>query len=240
MKVKGKMGIVLAVVAGAGMIFTVWLTAKKAPEAVKLKEAALEKKRIDTGDENAQLTKLEALRAQIPCYGPVIASAAVATGSMIASQIIPQEALYDVKKTFQTYKDVTAKLNGPEAEKVIDQITEKKLEQGSNGIKKEIFVIEFLDEQIEIETTIVDILEAEYNINRFFKGCGRITFNEALEFFHEKARERGEEFGWDEYIGDAFYGYCWIDFQHRRGMLNGKPVNFIDMPFPCHPLNEDE
>lgn len=239
-KPKGKLGIILMLAAGAGMIFTVVLTAKKAPEAQKLKEEALEQKKVATGNENVQLTKIESLKAQLPCYAPVIFSAAVTTGSMIASQVMPQGALRNLENTLQTYKDISAKVHGPEAEKLIEQMTEQKITQGTDGMKKETFVLKFNDHDILFETTLLDVMEAEYDCNRFFTGTGQLTFNQLLGFFRLETQERGDEFGWDCYLGEVWYGYSWIDFKHRRGMLDGKPVTFIEFPFDCHSLNEED
>lgn len=236
---KSKMGVFLMLAASAGMIVTIVMTAKKAPEAQKAKEDALALKRQSTGDENAQLTTIESIKAQLPCYAPVIFTAAMATGSMIASQVVPQGALDGLEKTFRTYKDISAKMHGPEAENIIDQMTTQKLTQGTDGMTKETFVIHFNDKDILFETTLLDVLESEYDVNRFFKGTGTITFNQMLQLFHQEEQEFGDEFGWDECLGDAWYGYSWIDFRHRRGMLNGKPVTFIEMPFECHPLDEE-
>lgn len=238
----GKGGIVLALVTGVGLVITVVLTAKKAPEAQKAKEAALEEKREATGDPNAQLTKMESIKAQAPCYIPVACSAAGTMASLVGSQILPQGALNNLEKWKRTYRDISAKVNGPQAEKLISQMTEKTIESKEDGMKMETFILPFNDENIIIEATMLDILMAEYDVNRFFKGTGAITFNQLLDFFPGKLkhRDRGDEFGWNEYLGDAFYGYCWIDFYHRQATLDGKPVTFIDMPFLPHSLNEDD
>lgn len=240
MKLKGKAGIFLTLAAGVGMVATIVLTAKKAPEAQKAKEEALLRKREATGDENAQLTWWESLKVQTPVYIPAITAAAATVGTMVISQIAPQSAIQEMEKWNKTYRDVTAKVNGEKAEQLISQITNQKLTQGTDGIKMETFVLHFNDQDICFDTTIVDVLEAEYDANRFFCGSGGLTFNQLLQLFHQENVERGEEFGWDQYLGDAFYGYSWIDFKHRRGMLNGKPVTFIEFPFEYHTLSEEE
>ena len=237
----GKAGIVLTLLAGAGLVVTIILTAKKAPEAQKAKEEALEEKRKATDDPNAQLTWMESFKAQAPCYGPVACSAAVTAVSLLGSQFLPQSTLNDLEKWKKNYRDISAKLNGSKAEQLINQITEQKIQDETNGgIKKETFILQFNDENIEIETTLIDILESEYNVNRFFIGTGQITFNQLLELFHQDHRNKGDDYGWEGYAGEAFYGYCWIDFCHRRATLNGKPVTFIDMPFLPHSLREDD
>lgn len=239
---KGKIGILLAVLTGVGLVVTVVITANKAPEARAAKEEALNKKRLETGDENAELTKMESIKAQAPSYMPVIFTASATAASLIGSQILPQKAISDLNRWRNAYHDISNRVNGPKAEQLLQSMTEEQLKlQSGSGIKKETFVISCEGEVLEFESTLLDVMEAEYNINRYFHGVGYIKFNEALECFHlDQKVESGDEFGWDMYLGDAYYGYSWIDFQHRRGMKDGKPVTFIDLPFPPHRLDEGD
>ena len=236
MKVRGKLGIVLTVLAGIGMIATVVMAAKKAPEAKQAKDAALALKREETGDETAELTTVESVKAQLPCYAPVIFTAAVSVGTLVGSQILPQQAVWELERWKKTYRDISEKVNGKAATRLMDQMAA----QGTDGMKKETFVLEYDGKNILFESTLLDVYEAEYDTNRFFTGTGEITYNEMMKLFHLDPVEDGDYFGWNIYLGEAWYGYCWIDFCHRRGMLNGKPVTFIDMPFECHSLVEDE
>ena len=250
MKLKGKAGLIFTIIAGAGMIITIVLTAKKAPEAQAAKDQALQAKRETTGDPNAQLTKMESLKAQAPCYAPVLASAAATTASLIGSQVLPQQAINDLNRWKNAYMDISREIHGPKATEIMNQMVEAKAAQDAKGTKntqvtdaykKETFVIQFNGKDIVFETTLVDVLNAEYDSNRFFTGTGGLTFNQMLDLFHLKHEgERGEEFGWDQNLGDIFYGYCWIDFRHRRGMYDGRPVTYIEFPFSPHPLDEDE
>lgn len=238
---KGKAGLVLAIIAGAGMVYTVIMTAKKAPEAKEAKDAALKQKREETGDDTAELTRMEAFKAQAPCYFPVALGAGATLVSVVGSQFLPQKTLNDLEKWKKTYQAVSARLNGVQGEKLMSQITSQQLISGNEGIKKETFIVSCEGTEVEFESTIVDVLDAEYNIDRLFCGKGDISFNEALDFFHaEQHIECGEKFGWDIYLGDTFYGYSWIDFTHRRGMKDGRPVTFIEFPFPPHSLYESD
>jgi len=241
-KPKGKIGIVLTFIAGIGMVVTIIIASKKAPEAQKLKQEALEAKRKKTGDDNAQLTKLESIKAQAPCYAPVAFSAAVAVGSMIGSQIIPQEAIKDINDLSNMYKTVNEKLNGPYVHKAVEDISNQKIIENTNGIKKETFVFKFNGKNIIFDSTLLDVLTSEYEANKAFRlgKNGQLTFNQLLDIFHADERvSGGDDYGWDQEIGAAIYGYYWIDFEHRRGMLNGDPVTFIDTPFSCHLIKEE-
>lgn len=247
---KGKAGIGLTIIAGGGLILTVVLAAKKAPEAQKLKEAALEEKRKTTGDPNAKLTWVESLKAQAGCYAPVIASAAFTMGSMIGSQILPQSALNDITKLHNTYKDMVAKVESKEAAEKIEEmaevrIQEEKKEKSKSAKEKEDdkvcrWAFKFGDRVIEFTASLLEVLESEYEVNRYFIVCGgEVTLNKFLEFFNCDPIEGGDDVGWQEYLGEIFYGYSWIDFKHRPGEHNGRKVTFIDLPFDAHALTEE-
>lgn len=240
MSAKSKFGIFLTILAGGGFIYTIFLTAKKAPEAKEAKEKALADKREQTGDENVQLTFMESAKAQLPCYIPVIATSAATIGGIIGSQILPQGAYSDIKKLHDTYKDISTKINGPQSEKLIDAMVNQKLTPSTDDNALKTFVLNFNDQNIIFEASELQVMMAEYDTNRFFKGSGGITFNQMLQLFTLNPVDRGDEFGWDEVLGDAFYGYSWIEFTHRNGMLNGKPVIFIEFPYSFHSLSEED
>ena len=236
---KGK-GILFAVLAGAGMIFTCYLTAKKAPEAVEKRNEALQKKREETGDENAELTPMESFQAQAPVYVPVAGAGIITLASVVASQIFPEKELKDSQKLFKTYKDISAKLHGPKVENLVSKMAEQKMSQGTDGLKKETFVLHFGNEDILFESTLLDVLTAEYDLNRLFSGLGYASFNQFLDFLHQEHADGGDDYGWDVYLGEVWYGYSWIDTKHRRGVLNGNPVTFIEFPFEPHPMDDEE
>ena len=237
---KRKFGVVLTITTAAAFVWTVVMATKKAPEALEAKQKALEEKRAKTNDENAQLTWVESIKAQMPCYAPVIAGGAVAVTSAIGSQILPQSALNDFDRLHKTYKDITAKVNSPKAEQLISKMTSEKLKIANREPQKEWFVIHFRDDDILFESTFISVLQATYDINKLFSGIGTVTFNQALGFFKQPEVEDGEDYGWDTYLGEAFYGYSWIDFEYRQGKFKGKDVTFIDMTFDPHCLTEEE
>ena len=65
---------------------------------------------------------------------------------------------------------------------------------------------------IQFEKSRSDVIEAFYEANRYFHGRGVITFNEFLECLGLDHVEEGDNRGWEAYIGEAVYGYTWIDF----------------------------
>lgn len=90
------------------------------------------------------------------------------------------------------------------------------------------------------DMTMEQVARAEYCLNRNFVLRGYVTFNEFLHFLGlDDLGEKGEHVGWESYIGEAFYGYQWIDFDHiHRISDEGFRVCDIQMPFPPHSLDD--
>lgn len=212
-KIKGKTVLVLA--AGAGMLITAWLAAKNTPEAQKRKEEALQAKREATGDENAELTFFESAKAQIGAYIPAIISGTVTIGSLVGSEVINKETLKKAEKAVDEFKTMTDKLDGKGSARIIEKAVEqKKLDEKTSKPwdVKERFRIRFQNKVIEFESSRADVIEALYCANRYFQGRGMLTFNQLLEFFNQEPVEEGDDRGWEAYVGEAIYGYTWIDF----------------------------
>ena len=210
-KMKGK---TLLFVAGAGIILTAYLAARNTPEAIKRKEDALHEKRERLNDPNAQLTFIESLKAQFGAYIPAIISGTVTIGSLVGSDIINQQNLNKAKKSFNDFKDMTKKLEGEGAVKTIENAVEqKKLDDKAKKPweTNEHFRIVFQGHSILFESTRANVMEAIYEINRYFHLTGYITFNEMLKYFGQDPVEEGDDRGYEQYIGESIYGYSWID-----------------------------
>ena len=239
-KIKGKT--VFVVVAGVGMVVTAWLAAKNAPEAQKRKEEALQAKRETTGDENAQLTFVESAKAQIGCYIPAIVCGVAALGSLVGSEVINEQNLKRAERKIDDFKDMTDKLNGKGSAKVIEKAVEqKKLDEKNHKPweEKETFRIVFQGKTIEFQSTRADVIEALYETNRYFQGRGIITFNEFLAYLDQDPVEGGNDRGWEAHVGEAVYGYIWIDF----GLMQNEDEPWItDIYFAVYPhfFDEDE
>ena len=213
LKIKGKTVLVLA--AGAGMILTAWLAARNTPEAQKRKEEALQAKREATGDENAELTFFESAKAQFGAYVPAIVSGMVTIGSLVGSEVINNENLKKAEKAVDDFKTMADKLDGKGSSKIIEKAVEqKKLDEKAHKPwnVEETFRIRFQNQTIEFKSTRSDVIEAFYETNRYFQGRGHVTFNEFLQYLGQKSVKEGDDRGWEAYVGEAVYGYTWIDF----------------------------
>ena len=239
-KIKGKT--MLLVAAGLGMGITAWLAAKNTPEAQKRKEAALQEKREKTGDENAKLTFIESAQAQIGAYIPAIVSGMVTIGSLVGSEVINERNLKKAEKAYDDYKEMTDKLGGKGSSRFVEKAVEqKKLDEkaGKPWERPEQFRIVFQGKSIMFESTRAKVLEAIYEANRYFHLRGILTFNEFLQYLEQDSVEEGDDRGWECYIGEAVYGYTWIDFGLKE--CEDEPwVTEIYMPVYPHFFDEED
>lgn len=82
-------------------------------------------------------------------------------------------------------------------------------------------------------------MQAEYHLNRNFILRGYVSVNDFLDFLKLEHTASGDKDGWEEFAGEAFYGYRWVDFEHRHYTTDdGLSVCAIETPFYCHNLNE--
>ena len=239
-KVRGKT--MLLVAAGLGMGLTVWLTAKNTPEAQKKKEAALQEKRERTGDENAQLTFIESAQAQFGAYVPAFISGMITIGSIVGSEVLNEKTLHKAEKAYDDYKDMTDKLNGKGTSKIIEKAVEqKKIDDKAKRPWEmpEQFRIVFQGQSIQFESTRLEVVEACYEANRYFHDRGILTFNEFLDYLGQGSVDEGDSRGWECYIGEAVYGYTWIDFGLKS--CEDEPwVTEIYMPVYPHFFDEED
>ena len=86
-----------------------------------------------------------------------------------------------------------------------------------------------------IRRTFKEVIEAEYHLNRNFVLRGYTDVDELHDFLgmNRLPFEKGKELGWSMYMGEAYYGYDWIDFYHKEMKgADGRQYFIIETPFP--------
>ena len=81
------------------------------------------------------------------------------------------------------------------------------------------------------------VTNAEYHANRNFKLRGEEPFSEFLRFLELKAGDQPgyDMLHWDDYEGETYYGYQWIDFVHLiKQLQDGPDYTQIFYPFEPH------
>ena len=248
----------LTCIGAGGMIATVVLAVKATPNAQKkIAGAKIEKlQALQTSDDPtsvlnspANLTPTETVLACWNEYAPAIA---VGTASLICifganllsrrqqASIISAYAALD--QAFREYRGKVLSLAGVETDHaVMNSIQEEHKDSDEKNPPWEVVQTFYLEGYPKFfDMTMEQVARAEYCLNRIFVLRGYATFNEFLHFLGlDDLGEKGEHIGWESYIGEAFYGYQWIDFDHIHRVSNdGFRVCDIQMPFPPHSLDD--
>ncbi len=92
--------------------------------------------------------------------------------------------------------------------------------------------------------TDAEVSDAEYYANRIFTIKGYLTLNEFYNLLPYALGPVacGDEIGWDQYVGEACYGYIWIDFAHVDHPAENGEEAYTELYFTIlpHPFYEEE
>lgn len=236
---------ILTCLGALGLVGTVVLAVRDTPKAMR----ALTDAKVEKG--STELTRLEAVRAAAPVYLP---AAAVGTGTLVcifAANMLSRKqqatligAYAALDQAFRNYREKAVLFGGPQLDRAItDAVTDEEQDMEDNRPpwnEKQTFYLEGYPGFFE--KTMEEVRTAEYILNRNFVLKGSATFNEFLRFLGlDDLGGKGDIIGWEGYIGEAFYGYQWIDFDHvYRVMDDGLAVCEIRMPFPPHGFDDED
>lgn len=249
---------ILTCIGAGGMIATVVLAVKATPNAQKKIAGAKIGKRpvpqtvddlMSVFDSPPSLTPTETV---LVCWKEYAPAMAVGTASLICifganllsrrQQVSLISAYAALDQAFREYRGKVLSLAGVETDHaVMNSIREEHKDREEKNPPWEVVQTFYLEGYPKFfDTTMEQVARAEYCLNRNFVLRGYATFNEFLHFLGlDDLGEKGEHVGWESYIGEAFYGYQWIDFDHiHRISDEGFRVCDIQMPFPPHSLDD--
>lgn len=245
--------LVLSCVATIGVAVTAVSAAKATPKAIKLIRA--DSKKNHDGNPNA-FTKKEAFMSAWKCYIPSIIFGASTILCIAGAQILNTRqqaslasAYMFIQNSYNQYKSKLKELYGEEAHnKIVDSIIKEKISEVhiscpglcsnstlefDTGMEPEIsrtFYDSFSNRYFE--STISNVIQAEYHLNRNFMLGGAIDLNSFYEFLGLSKIDIGDSLGWDSRDGELY----WIDFNHRISVLDdGMEIYVIDMVFEPAP-----
>lgn len=250
--VKRNSATILTCAGGAGVVATSVMAVKATPKAMKLLEEAKKEK----GEE---LTKMETVKVVGPTYIPTIITGAATLACIFGANILNKRqqaalmsayALLDTK--YKEYKDKVKELYGEETHnEIINAIAVEKADKVNvhaeclcancdlsleeNDGEPKLFYDEHSNRYFE--TTIEQVIQAEYHANRNFTLRGYVYLNEFYEFLGLELTEYGDVMGW-AINDDEIY---WIDFNHRKVVMDdGLEVYIIEAIYPpsYEPWNE--
>lgn len=237
---------ILTGIGGVGVIVTAVLAAKATPKAIKAVEEAKEEK----GDD---LTKAEIVIAAAPAYIPAAVMGMSTIACVFGANVLNkqhQAALMSayalVDTSYKKYRGKLKELYGEEAhEKIVEAIAVEKAEEkyvygsyfGSgcdlSSDERTGDQVLFYDEYSKryFESTIEQVMNAEYHLNRNYVLRGYAVLNELYDFLGLEPTEYGSIMGWAP-LDEGMY---WIEFNHRHVVDDdGLEYYMLEMPFePC-------
>lgn len=238
-KLKRSSPLILTILGAAGVVGTAVLAVRATPKAMKQCEWL----RIErTNNYEKEPTKMEYVQFVWKCYIPA-ASVGLATILCIfganglnrhqQASIASAYALLD--QAYKEYRKKAKELYGEQADisirqKMMDD--PKDLEEPSDGR------ILFYDEASGryFERTMLEVLDAEYQLNRAFITEGQVKLNDFYDLLALPKTKLGATVGWSIDSAVAFFGYQWIDFEHDLvKMEDGLECYILHMEFAPSP-----
>jgi hypothetical protein len=212
---------ILTYIGGAGVIATAVMAVRATPKALDLLDDA----RNEKGDD---LTKLEAVKVAGPVYIPAIVVGASTIACIFGANILNKHqqatlmsayALLDT--THKDYKNKVKELYGEEAnEKVVEEIAKDKYDETdiSESIGKQLFYDDFSGRYFE--STMENVIRAQYAINRKISLHGGACLNEWYEELDIPPTEYGGGLGWSSGMLMDYQWSGWLEFVHKKALIN--------------------
>lgn len=244
--IKRNSATILTICSSIGVVTTTLLAMK----ATKVTREKVEKEKRD-------LTRAEIVRMAIPSYVLVMVSATATIISIFSIAILSkhkQESLMSAYALINTsYKDYQNKVKELYGEKAHDTIIESiaidkanethisggyfgnncDLSLADKSKRKHLFYEAYSNRFFD--STIEQVMSAEYHLNRNYILKGYNALNEFYDFLGLEPLEELAEVGWEPLDEDMF----WIEFNHKKSQLDdGRVFYIIEMPFAPFPADE--
>ena len=219
---------ILTCAGGAGVVATAVLAVKATPKAMMLLERAKEEKGED-------LTKFEVIRAAAPAYIPTVligmSTIACIFGANTLNKyqqgsLMSAYALLD--SSYKEYKSKVVDLYGDEADlRVREEIAKDKYagDEITPDNDKVLFYDEFSGRYFQ--STTVNVLKAEYEVNKKLSTWGGVYLNEFYELVGLPTTDYGDHLGWSAAGMYEMYWEEWLDFNHEKFMLDDGLEGYI-------------
>ena len=235
---------ILTCLGAAGTVVTTLSAIKATPKALeKIEEAEQEK--------NEELTNVEKFKMVTPAYIPTILIGVGTIACIFGANILNkhhQAALVSaytlVDSSFKEYKEKLKELYGTETHNnIVDAIAVEKVDRdwitsgGYMGTQCSLSDEEACGDPVlfyeefsgrYFESTIEQVISAEYHMNRNYILRGYSYLNELYEFLGLETNDYGSVMGW----APTDDGEYWIEFNHRKVVMDDDLECFIlEMPF---------
>lgn len=227
---------ILAIASAAGVVATAILAVRETPRAVTICERVKE-------ESDEEPTEFDYLKATWKCYIPAASAGILTIACILSANALnkkQQAALVGAytfgAKMLNDYREKAKELFGDNSDHDIrsaivkGRLKDKDLEEPVDG--NLLFYDEYSGEYFE--RTLVEVQDAEYQLNRKFVIDGAVKLNEFYELLDLPKTKTGDIIGWSTEAGVAFYGYQWIDVEHELVVLDDGLecyiLNFLSAP----------
>lgn len=211
---------ILTCIGGIGVIATAVLAVKATPKALE----RLEEVKDEKGEE---LTVVDTIMAVGPSYIPAIATGAAtlicifSANSLSKRQqasIVSAYALLD--SSYKQHKAKVEELYGKTGmERISEEIAKDKYEDDITVDEdKQLFFDQFSGRYFE--STMEDVLRAEYQLNRDLTLEDAVTLNRFYDYLGLEPIDGGDALGWSTGGNFAAYWQSWVDFSHQKALID--------------------
>lgn len=236
-KIKKNVPSILSYAACIGVIATGVMVAKETTKIEEIKNKKLKEKE--------EISKNDLIKIYLTNYLPSIFVCGTTIACILGANVLnkkKQEALIGaymiIQKSFNEYKEKTKELYGNEAEENVRiEIAREHMDEvdvDSLDEDKELFYDEYSGRYFE--STVKDVIRAEYDFNRNFILRDYACLNEFYDFLGLERIDIGDSVGWTTYAEEE-YGYRWVDFNHDKIVLDDGLECYI-LTFPFGPTSD--
>ncbi|MBE6724910.1 MAG: hypothetical protein E7576_06910 [Ruminococcaceae bacterium] len=202
---------VLTVIGAGATVAATVLAAKEGPKF----ERALKEK---------EMTAKEKIVAGVKIFAPAAGCAAVSIACTVGAHCMDLHtqasitgAYIAVQEAYKKYRAKNEELNGPEADQKI--LTEIMTEEVPEEIRERIGnepMLKFHDSVSgqDFYSTMANVIQAEYNVNKMITTLGACKENDWLEFLDIAKVAGGDDRGWSSDMLCDLYSEWWLDFAH--------------------------
>lgn len=213
---------ILTCAGGVGVVATAVLAVKATPKALERIETAKEEK-------GEPLSKWETVQVAGPAYIPAIITGASTVACIFGANILNKRQQAALTSAY-AFLDNSYK----EYRKKVDEVYG---EEANAHIKEEIVRDKYIDDEIHLEdsnkelfydmfseryfeSTMADVIKAEYEINKKISSLGGAFVNEFYELLDIPQLDYGTSMGWS--IGSLMADKWtqWLDFDHKKVIMD--------------------
>ena len=212
---------ILTGIGGVGVAATSVMAVKATPKALRLLEEAKKEKGED-------LTKYEVIKVAGPSYIPAVIVGMSTIACIFGANALnkrQQAALMSayalLDSSYKDYKKKVNELYGESADKhVKEEIAKDKYEDKKPKVSdnKRLFFDEYSGRYFE--STMEDVLRAEYELNRMLSRDWGVFLNEFYELLGIETTDYGDFLGWSSCELCDTYWYTWVEFEHQKVVMD--------------------